>query len=376
MTHRERILAALHHRAPDRVPVDLGATIASTMTIKAQQRLRAYLGLPSGPPPATFAKRSSTVLPDEAILRRFDIDTRGVLLGSADVRPERKLSENALVDEWGVTWTRPEGGHYIHTAGPLYGLDEPGVQDLDKCAWPDPADPGRFRGLRERARGIHENTDYAVILNLGVGPIHACQFLRGWAEFLGDMLACPAFAEALLERVVEIWVEITRRALEEAGEYVDLVIFGDDLGAQKATLIRPELYRRMVKPHHQRMVETAKRYGKPVLYHTCGSVYALIPDLIEAGIDALNPIQVAAAEMDTRRLKREFGRDLTFWGAIDNQRVLPRGTPEEVRQEVKRRIEDLAEGGGYVLCAAHNLQQDVPPENIIAMYEAALSYGR
>ena len=376
MTHRERVLAALDHRTPDRVPMDLGATIASTMTVKAHQRLQAHLGLPSGPPPATFATRSSTVLPDEAILRRFHIDTRAVLLGGPDLRPEFELSENALVDEWGVTWTRPQGGHYIHTAGPFYGLDEPGVQDLEKCVWPDPADPGRLRGLRERARAIHENTGYAVILNLGVGPIHQCQFLRGWAEFLSDLLVGPAFAEALLERVSAMWVGITTRALEEAGDFVDLVIFGDDLGAQKTTLIRPELYRRMVKPHHQRMVEAARRYGKPVLYHTCGSVYALIPDLIEIGIDALNPIQVAAAEMDTKRLKREFGRDLAFWGAIDNQQVLPRGTPEDVRQEVKRRIDDLADGGGYVLCAAHNLQQDVPPENIVAMYEAALSYGR
>jgi uroporphyrinogen decarboxylase len=376
MTHRQRILATLQHRTPDRVPVDLGGTIASTLTIQAHDRLRAHLGLPAGPPRAIFARRSSTVLPDEAILQRFDIDTRAVLLGSPDVRPERELSEITLMDEWGVTWTRPAGGHYIHTAGPFYGLDEPAVQDLKKYVWPDPADPGRFRGLRERARAIHQDTDYAVILNLGVGPIHACQFLRGWSEFLTDLLVHPAFAEGLLERAVDVWIGITTRALEEAAQYVDLVIFGDDLGAQKTTLIRPELYRRMVKPHHKRMVEAVKRYGKPVIHHTCGSVYALIPDLIEVGIDVLNPIQVAAAEMDTRRLKREFGRDLSFWGAIDNQRVLPRGAPEEVRQEVRRRIEDLAEGGGYVLCAAHNLQPDVPPENTIAMYEAALEYGR
>jgi len=124
------------------------------------------------------------------------------------------------------------------------------------------------------------------------------------------------------------------------------------------------------------MVAAVKRFGKPVLYHSCGSVYALIPDLIDAGIDALNPIQVSAAHMDTARLKREYGRDLAFWGGIDNQRTLPFGTADDVRREVKRRVEDLADGGGYVLCAAHNLQQDVPPENVAAMYEAALEYGQ
>ncbi len=376
MTHRERIIAALHHEQPDRVPMDLGATIASTMTVGALERMRVFLAFPSEPRPATFSKRSSTVIPDEAILRRFDVDARAVLLGNPDVRPDQQLSDDALVDEWGVTWTRPAGGHYIHTKGPLYGLEEPSLADLERVGWPDPSDPGRFRGLRERARALHQNTDYAVVLNLGVGPIHQCQFLRGFGEFLGDLLMTPAFAEGLLERVVDHWVELARGALEEAGEYVDLVVYGDDLGMQKGPLIRPGLYRRMIKPQHKRMADAVKRHGKPIVYHTCGSVYALIRDLIEVGIDCLNPIQVAAAEMDTRRLKREFGGELAFWGGIDNQRVLPRGTPEGVRQEVRRRIEDLAEGGGYVLCAAHNLQQDIPPENIVAMYEAALEYGR
>jgi len=376
MTHRERILAALNHKEPDRLPLDLGSSIATTMTAKAHERMRAYLSLPPEPPPATFSRRSSTVIPDEAILQRFAVDARPVLLGTPDDRPDREVSPDAFVDEWGVTWARPEGGHYISSDGPFYHLEEPTLEDLERFPWPDPADPGRYRGLRERAKALHEKTDYAVVLNLPVGPVHQCQFVRGYGEWLEDLLLNPAFAEALMDRVVELWIEIADRALEEVGDDVDLVMYGDDIGTQKGPLVRPELYRRVIKPRHRRMAEAVKRHGKPILYHSCGSIYALIPDLIEVGIDALNPVQVTAAEMDTKRLKREFGRDLTFWGGINTQQVLPLGTPEEVREEVRRRIEDLAEGGGYVLCAVHNIQPEVPPENVVAMYEAALEYGR
>ena len=371
MTHRERILAALAHKETDRLPFDLGSTIATTMTARAHARLRAHLGLPADPQPATFAKRSSTVIPDEAILRRFDVDARPLLLGNPDRHPDRDVTEDVMVDEWGVTWVKHGGSHYINSDGPFYRLDEPTLADLEKASWPDPADPGRYRGLREQAQALHENTDYAVILNLAQGPLHQCQFLRGYGEWLQDLLIHPAFAEGLLERCVDFWTQVTTRALEEAGPYVDVALYGDDIGTQRAPLVRPELYRRVIKPRQKRMADVVKRHGKPILYHTCGSVYAFVPDLIEVGIDALNPVQVSAADMDTKRLKREFGRDMTFWGAIDTHRVLPLGTPEEVREEVKRRIQDLAEGSGYVLCAVHNIQPEVPPENLVAMYEAA-----
>lgn len=373
MTPRERILAALAHQEPDRIPMDLGATQASTLTEQAHQRLRAFLGLPAEPPAPLFSRRAGTVLPDEEILRRFGVDCRPVLLGIPDGRPERDLSPDTMLDEWGVTWSRPEGGHYLATEGPFSRLAEPLPADLKRHAWPDPADPGRYRGLADRARALRETTNYAVILNLGVGPVHQCQFLRGYAEWLEDLVARPLFAEALLERVTDVWLAISERALAEAGAWVDLVWYGDDVGTQRACLVRPELYRRVIKPQHRRMAELVQRYGKKIIYHSCGSVYPLIPDFIEIGIDALNPVQVSAARMDTAALKREFGRDLTFWGGIDTQQVLPWGSPDEVRAEVRRRIGDLAAGGGYVLCAVHNIQPEVPPENIAAMYEAALA---
>jgi len=374
MTHRERILTALRHYEADRIPIDLGSTGATTLTAQAHERLRAHLGLPSGPPPTFFAStRPTTVVPDEAILRRFDVDARPLLLGSPLRRPDRKVSEDTSIDEWGVTWTKHGGSHYINTDGPFCHLDEPTLKDLEDFQWPDPADPGRYQGLRERATALHEQSDYAVILNPGSGPVHLCQFLRGYGTWLEDLLVRRAFAEGLTDRIVDFWVSVATRALEAAGEFIDVVMFGDDIGTQNAPLFRPDLYRRVIKPQHKRMVQAVKRCGKPVLYHSCGSVYRLIPDLIELGIDALNPVQVSAADMDTKRLKQEFGRDLTFWGGIDTHRVLPMGTQEEVREEVKRRIGDLAEGGGYVLCAVHNVQPEVPPENVVAMYEAALA---
>ncbi|MBI4877230.1 MAG: hypothetical protein HY822_21595 [Acidobacteria bacterium] len=375
MTHRERVLTALRREPPDRVPRDLGATLATTLTAGAHRRLREHLGLPAGEEPPFFSRRSSTVLPDEAILQRFDVDARAVLLGGPELCPDRDLGGGSFADEWGITWSRPHEGHYLNTDGPFYRIEDPSPRLLDQFSAPDPADPGRFRGLRERARALHQGTDYAVVLGLGVGPVHQCQFLRGYGEWLEDLLARPAFAEGLLELAADFWIAVTTRALEEAADQVDLVMFGDDVGTQQATLMRPALYRSLVKPHHRRMIDAVKRFGKPVLYHTCGSVAPLIPDLIEIGVDALNPVQVTAAGMDPLRLKREFGRELAFWGAIDNQRLLPFGTPADVRAQVRQRIGELASGGGYVLSAGHNIQADVPPENVAALYEISGSRG-
>lgn len=376
MTPRDRILSALKHAEPDRVPLDLGSTGATTITVKAYERLRAYLGLAVESPPVLWSFRSTTVIPDEATLRHLDVDARPVLLGSPVGRPDRKLSEDMFLDEWGVLWTRHGASHFINSDGPFASLTDPVPQDLEKHNWPEPLDPGRFQGLRERARKLHEETDYAVVLNLSNGPVHQCQYVRGYGTWLEDLLLRPVFAEALMDRVVDILIQIANRALEEAGAYVDLVTFGDDIATQNATLVRPDLYRKMIKPRHKALADTIHRHGKPILYHSCGSVYTLVRDLIEVGIDALNPVQVSAAEMATDRLKREYGSDLAFWGAIDTHRVLPRGTPAEVTEEVKRRIDDLHGNGGYVLSAVHNIQPEVPPENVVAMYRAGLEYGK
>lgn len=376
MTHRQRILAALNRKEPDLLPIDFGGTLASTIHIKAYEALRDHLGVDGGVPPRLLSLRAATVFPSETILRRFGVDTRMLVLGAAEGRPDRQIAEDTFVDEWGVTCTR-HGGHYLNTDGPFYHLDEPTRQDLEKYDWPDPTDPGRYRGLRERARELHENTDCAVIFHPpALGIVQQGQFLRGFAQWMEDLLLRPAFFEALLDRLTNIYIEITTRALDEAGEYIDAVLLGDDLSNQAGPFFRLALYRGLIKPYQKQVIGTVKRYGKPVVYHTCGAAYPYIPDLIDLGIDALNPVQVSAAGMDTKRLKCEFGRDLTFWGGVDTQSVLPRGTPADVRKEVKTRIDDLAGGGGYVLASVHNIQAEVPPQNVVAMFEAALEFGR
>ena len=376
MTHRERVLTTLKRQAPDRVPVDLGGTLASTINIHAYRRLMAHLGFGGDPPVAYLSRRSNSVLPDERLLAHLDVDCRAVILDNPEVNPERVLPDGSLYDEWGITWKHVgEGQHFINADGPFYN-QEPDPALVDKFAWPDPLDPGRFRTLRKQAETHRANTDAALILVLGVGAVHQIQFMRGYAASLEDLIVAPDFVQAFMDRYVDFWIRMTEGALREVGDLVDVAMFGDDLGTQQGPVLSPALYRRLIKPYHLRMVQTVKPFNKPLLLHSCGSVAAFIPDLIEAGVDALHPIQVSAKDMDSARLKREYGRDITFWGGIDTQRVLPTGTPAEVREEVRRRIADLAPGGGYVLGAVHNVQAEVPVENILAMFQAAREFGK
>jgi len=376
MTHRERVLTALKREQPDRVPVDLGGTLASTINIHAYQRVMARLGFGEAPPVAYLSRRSNSVLPDERLLSYLGVDCRAVILDNPDANPERELPDGSLTDEWGIIWKHlGVGQHFINYDGPFYGL-EPDPDLVKKFAWPDPLDPGRFRTLRSQAQTHRARTDAAIILVLGVGLVHQIQFMRGYAASLEDLILAPDFTQAFMERYADFWVRMTERALQEVGDLVDLAMFGDDLGTQGGPVMNPSLYRRLIQPYHARMVHTIKRFNKPVLLHSCGSITAFIPNLIEAGFDALHPIQVSAKDMDSAKLKREFGRDITFWGGVDTQRVLPLGTPQEVKAEVRRRIADLGPGGGYVLGAVHNIQAEVPVDNILAMFEAAREFGR
>lgn len=375
MTRRERVLTALGRQAPDRVPVDIGGTLASTLNIHAYRRLMAHLGFAADPTPAYLSRRSNSVLPDERLLRHLDVACRAVVLGGPDASPERELPDGSLCDEWGVLWQSVgEGRHYINTGGP-FSAEEPEPDLLERFRWPDPLDPGRFRDLRAQAEVHRASSDAATILVLGPGMIHQYQFMRGYAASLEDLIVAQDFIRAFLDRYVEFWIRMTERALGILGDLVDLVMFGDDVGTQHGPLMNPTLYRALFKPYHAQLVATVAQFGKPVLLHSCGSVAAFIPDFIEVGFAALNPIQVTAREMDPARLKREYGKDIAFWGAIDTHRVLPLGSPASVREEVRRRIAELAPGGGYILGAVHNIQAEVPPENVLAMVEAAREFG-
>jgi uroporphyrinogen decarboxylase len=231
--------------------------------------------------------------------------------------------------------------------------------------------------LKSKAQAIQE-AGFAVVALSGVSPFEYCYMLRGVENWFTDLTANPEFAQALLRKVSQLQGAAAMRLLEEAGDTIDVIVTGDDLGSQNGPLLSPKMYRRLVKPFHAELLSAIRSRTKAkVFYHSDGDVYPLLEDLIEIGVDLLNPVQVSAREMgDTARLKWEFGKRLSFCGAIDTQTVLPYGTLQDVRSEVRRRISDLGPGGGYILAAVHCIQPDVPPENVVAMLEEALVAGR
>jgi len=377
MTHRERALAALNHNQPDRVPIDLGATRNTGILTPAYEVLAAYLGL-AEPDIARDdfgqSKVTGVAKPSEAVLRRLDIDFRGIYLGSPDRPLERMLPDGSHQDELGVVRRRPPSSYYYDVVRSPFDR-EITVDDIRSYHWPDPTDPGYTRHLRQEALRLQETTDCALVFHLQDIIVHPSQYMRGFERWYMDFLLAPDILCTLLDALLEIRMELTRRALEAVGDLVDVVSCSDDVAAQQGPMISPDMYRQYIKPRHAQYFAMMRAHTPAkLLYHSCGSVATMIPDFIEMGIDFINPVQVSAAGMDTAWLKREYGRDIGFWGGVDTMRVLPFGTLEDVRAEARQRIDDLGPGGGYVLAAVHNIQPNVPPENIVAMYEEARSY--
>ena len=371
MSHRERLLAAVDRQETDRPPIDFGGTLATSIVPPTYEKLKHHLGETH---PTTIGwKRQQLVLPAESILKRFGVDTRPLKLGGYDGGKARVLSTHQMIDHWGTTWSKEVGGHYLNVDGPFYKTEaDPAL--IESYDWPDPDNPGFYYGLKQQAETLHYGTDYAVILDLGIGIVTRAQFVRGFMEFLMDMTLEPEFAKALLSKLGQIWIRIARNALQEVGHLVDVVFWGDDYGMQQAPMFRPQYFTDLVKPVNQRMVTVLKELSDArVLLHSCGSVAPMIPDMIDTGVDALNPVQVSADNMDPAKLKADFGDRLAFWGGIDTQDVLPFRTPAEVGEYVHYIIKTLGKAGGYVLATVHNIQEQVPPENIVAMFEACLA---
>ena len=374
MNSRERVLCALNHEEPDRVPIFFGTSGATTMLVPAYERLKEYLGVRGETQALSKALQYARI--NEEVLVRFGSDGRALVPRPVPSALRRQISDRAFVDEWGITWQMNPGTLYYEiAASPLRGMT---VEDLDGYSWPDLSHPDRFQGLAAEARTLHDETPYAVVYVSGVSPFEQIYLLRGLDAWMIDLAVDPDFAHALLRQVTDLMLTGVTQFLDEAGEFIDVLVMGDDLGTQSSTLISPEMYRRMVKPYHAELIGAIKSRTKAkVFFHSDGNIYPLLGDLIEVGVDLLNPVQVSAGEMgDTARLKREFGDRLSFCGAIDTQWALPYGTPDEVRHEVRRRIRDLAPGGGYICAAVHCIQPDVPPENVCAMFEEALTAGR
>jgi uroporphyrinogen decarboxylase len=377
MTHRERVLKTINHQEADRVPLDLGGMSVSTINIHAYTRLVQYLGLDI--PIDLLSARSLTARIHETILQHFDVDTR--LLTPVFLEDKRNAARHSYrseadeyTDEWGVLWRKTPDGHYYVAQVPFTG--DVTVKDVENYAWPDPQNPQWTAGLPKAATQLRQQTDCAILMGFPGRLMSLGQFLRGFAPWLEDLLLHQDFVHALLDRGLAVQLAIGKRMLEAVGDHVDIVYIQDDLGMQTGPIFSPQIYRQIFKPRQKQIVEAIRQQtGAKILLHSDGSLYPIIGDLIDVGFDILNPIQVSAKNMDAKRLKKEFGRDLTFWGAIDTQRVLPFGTPQEVKAEVKRLIEELGAGGGYVVSSVHNIQAEVPPENIVAMCEAVLEYG-
>jgi uroporphyrinogen decarboxylase len=376
---RERVCWALSHQEPDRIPLDLGGTGLSTIHITAYHNLRHHLGLPEIEPDVAFVPEQ-LVRVDEDLAQRLEADVRPVLPGTASsfeyvFRDEGDYE--AYTDEWGIGWRMPrEGGlYYDMYQHPLAAAQS--LEEMKAHPFPDPLDDGRFATLRAQAEAAVAKGKSVALAGPCAGIAEVYSWMRGYEEYYVDLARHKDWVGYMLDRLVEFKSAYWERALREIGDLVDVVVEADDLGSQHSLLMSPRTYRQVIKPRHARLFSFIKAQAPvKVFLHSCGAVRRLIPDLIEAGIDILNPVQISAADMDLRELKQEFGPDLVFWGGgVDTQHVLGTATPEEVKDHVRQNIEALAPGGGFVFATVHDIQANVPPENILAVWEAWREYG-
>ncbi len=259
----------------------------------------------------------------------------------------------------------------------IHPLADATIEDVKDYPFPRGDDPGRFAGLRERALQIRQETPYAVVGGICGVVYEICWYLRGLERWFMDMLEQPAFCEALIDRTLQFWLDWNEAFLREVGDLVDVIMIGDDMAGQRGPLFQPQFYRTVVKPRQKRLVQFIKsKTPAKIWYHTCGGCRTFIPDLLDNGIDALNPVQISATDMDPAALKAEYGPRLTFWGGgIDAQHVLPQADPQTVRDHVRRNVQTWMPGGGYVFNNVHNIQAGVPADNVLAMYDAAYEFG-
>jgi uroporphyrinogen decarboxylase len=380
LTHRQRILTTLAHREPDRVPMDLGGHGSTGIHWVAYKNLREHLGL-AEKPVRIWHTMQQLADPDEDLLRISEASVRR--LGRNDPRGWRlrvasEPDRMSFKDEFGITFAMPKGGLYYDPRGhPLEAAES--VTEIERFPWPDPTDPARFAGIAERAADVRESTGCAVALNsICAGPLEMGQWLRGYDRFMMDLALDTGIAQAIVERVEALKISYWNAVLPLVRGLVDIVGESDDLGHQQGLLVSPQTYRKFLKPAHAKVAAAIRKHtDAPLYFHSCGAIRGILPDMIDCGIDIINPVQVSAAGMDSGGLKRDFGKDLVFWGGgCDTQRVLPGGSREEIRQEVKRRMDDLAPGGGFVFAPVHNIQADVRPESILALWEAWREFGR
>jgi uroporphyrinogen decarboxylase len=371
---------AINHQEPDRVPIDLGG-FQTGIHKKAYEELLNYLGIEEDI--VILDAVQQLAKPSEEILRRFHVDIRYICSKGPDgfdwsIKKNQRNGQlwHDLTDEFGVVWSMPDK-QQLYMDISHHPLATATIDDLKNYPFPKGGDPSRFAGLREEVSALRKGTSYAISTGIGGVVYEYCWYMRGLEQWFMDMLQNPAFCEALLDQTLKYWMDYYTGFMNAVGDLVDIVMIGDDLAGQYGPLFQPEFYRTIIKPRQKKLVQHIKSLTHAkIWYHTCGGCKVYIPELIDNGVDILNPVQISAVEMDPAELKAEFGKDIVFWGGgIDSQHILPFATPVEVKAEVRKNIDLFKSQGGYVFNNIHNIQVGVPAENIVAMYEAAYEYG-
>jgi len=379
MTRRERVVTALQHREPDRVPLGIWMTVDAYKQLRRHLRREVKDRYPVGS--TTWSQDASVELD---VIEKLDLDVVKISGQCPGGKSLEELPDGLLEDEWGVKRKRVEfkTGSYLEIVDPP--LANATIEDLADYPWPDPHDPAVVDGLREKARFIRKETDLALFAQFGRGGIfEQAKYLRGYDTIMFDMAVNPDFVMALFEKLTEIEMGFNEAGINACGEYVDILrLSPEDLATQTSTFISPQMFQEMVLPFYRRSFGHAKKLlleknpEAKIEFHSCGAAYPFMQWLMDAGMDIFDSLQPRVSEdSQPARYKQDFGDRLSFWGGIDVQQTLPMGTPEEVREEVRVRIGEMAPSGGYILSSSHRLQPDIPPENVIAMYDAAKEFG-
>ncbi|MFI3238164.1 MAG: uroporphyrinogen decarboxylase family protein [Lachnospiraceae bacterium] len=383
MTSRERVLCTLNHKEPDRVPLDFGATMETTMSLKLYDDLKARLGIKVGDPVGIKLLTAQFADIDPEIQKAVGADVRGVQPNRFAAFPpvlEEKGEYTFYKDEFGIVWRKPtlDGLYYDMNKHPLADAED--ADDMSEYDFPDPHNPKLYEGLAERIEMLSCGGEYPVVFDncWGNGIFQMCNHLMGYDNFLAMMIVDEEAAEYLLDQVVDLKIQFWDEVLTRFGDKIDIAKELDDLGTQINLFISPEKYVTMIKPRLKKLVDFIKTKAPHVKFmmHSCGSIDKAIPHLIEAGVEILNPLQYTAENMEPARLKKEYGKDLTFWGAgIESQNILPFGDKQQVRDEVKRQMEILMPDGGFVVAPVHSVQWGVPLDNLFEAWDTMKEYG-
>lgn len=383
MNSRERILAALNHTESEKLPIDLAGTTWTGITYIAYRNLLGYLGMSQEEPDWSDVIQQ-IVVPSDLFFSKYDSDIRGLFpLTSHNWDVFSKLEDKGeyyeYADEWQFVHRFPKNGYWFSIVrNPLEKVDFEDENIIEKYPWPVAADLKRFSGLRGKAIHFREKGKIVFIKGLCAGLFEMHQRIRGTENAMTDPFLFPVNSDKLIGKLADLKIEFWDAALNELGDVIDIVGEGDDYGTQQSQLISPDQFREYYKPHFERVLNFIREKLPHVklMFHSCGNVRPIIPDLIEMGVDILNPVHINATGMDPFQLKKDFGNDIVFWGGgVDTQNILPCGTPQEVKDDVKRNIDALAPGGGFVFSTVHNIQAEVPPQNIVAMFDELNQYG-